>query len=179
MRNSLLITVLVGILIGIGYVTRHQPLLEERTRLQAEQAQLVERARLNRESALAYIQTLTTQRDTLSATITNLPNPLPATVSASDALRTLRELSASTGFILTSLTLTEPTAAFPVQELTISVAGSGVFAESTAFLRGVQRNAGAIRVNNVSLRPSDTGPDPVIDMNLSVSFLYTNTQGGL
>jgi Tfp pilus assembly protein PilO len=178
MTNSLLIPALITILIAVGYVTRHQPLTTERNALNQERIQLEERARINRESALAYINNLRITQEALQTERNNITNPIPQTVEASDAVRTLRNLSNTTGFTITTITLNEPTNNLRLRELNITITGNGSFQETTAFLQGIQTNPEPIRINSTTLRPTSITPDPIIDVNTTLTFLSYDQTGG-
>lgn len=169
--NPRTIALLIILTLGVGYLTAHQPLLEEREQLQQQRTELVERARLDRERALILIDQLERERHTLEQDAEAFEAALPSQLLTSEAIRFLRERASSSGVRIDNLIVGTETRDADLLKIPKSLTFETRYAPLTNFLNSIETSDELpLTISELRIESDASGSDPNLRVDLVINL---------
>lgn len=163
-----MIPVLAILIIGVGYLSIHKPLLDERIALQAEQVRLEEQARLDQLAAEALIVDLEHQLEELRPQIPALEAALPRELNDSDTLNLIRENAEKHSVALNSISTTGPDPDGDLLTLAVNINSNGTYADTLSYLRALEESPRPLNISSVTLDANEENQDPTLGSSITV-----------
>lgn|GEM_PF-6324947 len=168
--TSRTLPLLALLIVAVGYLSLHRPLVTERAALTQRRDTLAEQARLDREAALLLIAELETRLADLEPLKPSLEARLPRTLNPSDTLALLRETAEANNVTVDAARIDDPKQQGDLLDIGISVTLAGAYGDLLAFVGDLETHQWPVTITSFSLNVQDAGLDPRLAANLALQL---------